>query len=287
MTDLTIHFNNLALATFVAYRALCNLETPVACIIVHKETNEVFSFGCNDTNASLNGTRHAEFVAIDKILDQYDLLNAPHEKVLDFFGHLVLYVTVEPCVMCALAIQQIGLREVYFGAANDRFGGNGSVINVQDGFKTEAYLSFGGIMRIEAIYLLRCFYIQENETAPVPKIKKNKAIQGKMFPPNLAFNHFMTKSEFVRCYGIPRSAIFFHKPQEDLEITPVMERGYFFKDLINAEDVERIPDVKDLYPKGTVTIMEDLQQLGEMLPFVKNDGSVGWNYENEVPGIVV
>jgi len=41
-----------------------------------------------------------------------------------------LYVTVEPCIMCASALRQMGIKEVYYGCANDRFGGNGSVLGV-------------------------------------------------------------------------------------------------------------------------------------------------------------
>ena len=41
-----------------------------------------------------------------------------------------LYVTVEPCIMCASALRQLGIREVFYGCDNDRFGGCGSVLGV-------------------------------------------------------------------------------------------------------------------------------------------------------------
>ena len=41
-----------------------------------------------------------------------------------------LYVTVEPCIMCASALRQMGIKEVYYGCENDRFGGCGSVLGV-------------------------------------------------------------------------------------------------------------------------------------------------------------
>jgi tRNA-specific adenosine deaminase 2 len=41
-----------------------------------------------------------------------------------------LYVTVEPCIMCASALRQYRIRSVYFGCANDRFGGTGGVLNI-------------------------------------------------------------------------------------------------------------------------------------------------------------
>jgi tRNA-specific adenosine deaminase 2 len=42
----------------------------------------------------------------------------------------VLYVTVEPCVMCASLLRQLGIRKVYFGAVNDKFGGTGGVFRI-------------------------------------------------------------------------------------------------------------------------------------------------------------
>lgn len=43
-----------------------------------------------------------------------------------------LYVTVEPCIMCASALRQLGIKEVYYGCGNDRFGGCGSVLGVNE-----------------------------------------------------------------------------------------------------------------------------------------------------------
>ena len=41
-----------------------------------------------------------------------------------------LYVTVEPCVMCASTLRQLGIKKVYFGAVNDKFGGTGGVFSI-------------------------------------------------------------------------------------------------------------------------------------------------------------
>ena len=41
-----------------------------------------------------------------------------------------LYVTVEPCVMCASLLRQFGIKKVYFGAVNDKFGGTGGVFRI-------------------------------------------------------------------------------------------------------------------------------------------------------------
>lgn len=42
----------------------------------------------------------------------------------------ILYVTVEPCIMCASLLRQLGIKKVYFGAVNDKFGGTGGVFSI-------------------------------------------------------------------------------------------------------------------------------------------------------------
>lgn len=42
----------------------------------------------------------------------------------------ILYVTVEPCIMCASMLRQFGIKKVYFGAVNDKFGGTGGVFSI-------------------------------------------------------------------------------------------------------------------------------------------------------------
>lgn len=75
-----------------------------------------------------------------------------------------LYVTVEPCIMCASALRQYGIRAVYFGCLNDRFGGCGGVMSVHaDSSVDPPFPVFGGLFREEAIMLLRRFYVQEND----------------------------------------------------------------------------------------------------------------------------
>ncbi|PTB70314.1 cytidine deaminase-like protein [Trichoderma citrinoviride] len=46
------------------------------------------------------------------------------------FRECTLYVTVEPCVMCASLLRQVGIKKVYFGAVNDKFGGTGGVFSI-------------------------------------------------------------------------------------------------------------------------------------------------------------
>ncbi|ODH48740.1 hypothetical protein GX48_05175 [Paracoccidioides brasiliensis] len=80
--------------------------------------------------------------------------------------------------MCASALRQYRIRHVYFGCANERFGGTGGVLNLHsDPGIDPPYELTGGLFRKEAIMLLRRFYIQENERAPNPKPKKDRELK--------------------------------------------------------------------------------------------------------------
>jgi hypothetical protein len=99
------------------------------------------------------------------------------------FRETDLYVTVEPCVMCASALRQLRIRRVFFGCLNDRFGGCGGVLKIHEDQCVEpGYKVYGGINHDEAIMLLRRFYIQENERAPQPLGKKQRTLKTKILP---------------------------------------------------------------------------------------------------------
>ncbi|KAL1963304.1 hypothetical protein VTN77DRAFT_8527 [Rasamsonia byssochlamydoides] len=153
-------------ALMMGEKALSKGETPVGCVLVHE--GKIIGSGMNDTNRSMNGTRHAEFLAIEEALRSYPR---------SIFRQTDLYVTVEPCVMCASALRQYQIRRVFFGCSNERFGGTGSVLSLHsDPGIDPPYPVHGGIFRKEAIMLLRRFYIQENEKAPNPRSKKNREL---------------------------------------------------------------------------------------------------------------
>jgi len=158
--------------------ALDNLEVPVGCVIV--EDGKVISSGSNRTNATRNATRHAEMEAIDVLLREWQKMGLDQAQVADKFAGCDLYVTCEPCIMCATALSILGIREVYFGCANDKFGGCGSIMSLHQGStssddlsgsqppKPKGFKCTGGIMPEEAVALFKCFYEQGNPNAPRP-----------------------------------------------------------------------------------------------------------------------
>lgn len=117
----------------------------------------------------------------------------------DVFRHCQLYVTCEPCIMCAAALSMVGIRRVVFGCKNERFGGCGSLLHLNEA--EEAHESqhtadsdvveetlttnsvhargkgFGyeiksGVLEDEAVRLLRSFYDRENFHAPDDKRRR-------------------------------------------------------------------------------------------------------------------
>lgn len=156
--------------------ALDSLEVPVGCVIVD-EGNNIIASGRNRTTESRNATRHAEMEAIDVLLDQWQKTGLSKARVAEKFSNCTLYVTCEPCIMCAAALSILGIKRVYYGCANDKFGGCGSILSLHSGGSeitssgdqsSKGFECQGGIMASEAVSLLQAFYEQGNPNAPKP-----------------------------------------------------------------------------------------------------------------------
>jgi tRNA-specific adenosine deaminase 2 len=181
-------------------------QVPVGCVIVDTRTDRIIGRGYNLTNVQKNASRHCELVAIDDILLRPSSSNGSSNgdnsdnKRYDatVFQHCELYVTCEPCIMCAAAIELVGIPRVYFGCSNVRFGGCGSVYRVaghdaaassngnaamtddddddnSDSKQQQQQSSFGitgGIYADEAVALFKEFYSRGNPNAPTDKRKR-------------------------------------------------------------------------------------------------------------------
>ncbi|KAE8602311.1 hypothetical protein XENTR_v10013941 [Xenopus tropicalis] len=156
----------------MAQDALNNGEVPVGCLMVYD--NQVVGKGRNEVNETKNATRHAEMVAIDQVLDWCEKNS---KKSRDVFENIVLYVTVEPCIMCAGALRLLKIPLVVYGCRNERFGGCGSVLNVAGDNIPDTGTEFkyiGGYQAEKAVELLKTFYKQENPNAPRSKVRKKE-----------------------------------------------------------------------------------------------------------------
>ena len=96
-------------------------EVPIGCIIVHN--NNIIARGYNKRNSEKNSLKHAEIIAIDKAC------NVVGDWRLE---GCTLFVTVEPCPMCAGAILQSRIDTVVFGTKNNKAGCCGSILNLLD-----------------------------------------------------------------------------------------------------------------------------------------------------------
>ncbi|KIY69315.1 tRNA specific adenosine deaminase [Cylindrobasidium torrendii FP15055 ss-10] len=173
------HLKFMQLALDMAEEALAASEVPVGCVFVRE--GKVIARARNRTNELRNATRHAELEAIDQMLADTTLTPTPTQYPL---STTTLYVTVEPCIMCSSALRQLGIKEVYYGCANERFGGCEGVLSVNSlpHPTHHPYLANGGYLREEAIMILRRFYITENTKAPIPKSKANRILKTEIQP---------------------------------------------------------------------------------------------------------
>ena len=102
-----------------AKKAMKINEVPIGCVIVHN--GKIIARGYNRRNTDKSTLAHAEIIAIrkaGKIIGDWRLEDC------------VMYVTLEPCPMCAGAIVQARIPRVVMGTMNSKAGCAGSVINI-------------------------------------------------------------------------------------------------------------------------------------------------------------
>lgn len=93
-------------------------EVPVGAVIVLND--KIIARGHNKRETNKNSLCHAEIIAINKAC----------KKVKNFrLENCELYVTLEPCLMCAGAIVQARIKKVVFGASDNKYGMAGTVFN--------------------------------------------------------------------------------------------------------------------------------------------------------------
>jgi tRNA(adenine34) deaminase len=125
-------------------------EVPVGAVLVCGE--QVIATGSNAPLASHDPTAHAEIAALragGQALGSYRLTDT------------TLYVTLEPCVMCAAALVHARVRRLVFGAFDPRAGGAGSIVNVfaLPGLNHRVDV-LGGVLMQECAQLLQQFFAE-------------------------------------------------------------------------------------------------------------------------------
>jgi tRNA(adenine34) deaminase len=123
-------------------------EVPVGALVVLDD--EVIGEGWNQPIVSRDPTAHAEIVALRAAAAQIKNYRLPGAT---------LYVTLEPCVMCAGAIVQARIMRVVFGAADPKAGAAGSVFNLLESsaLNHRAQIA-GGVLAEECGQSLKAFF---------------------------------------------------------------------------------------------------------------------------------
>ena len=131
-----------------AKKAYDKLEVPVGAVIV--KDGKIIARAHNLKETKKDTTRHAEILAIQKAskkLESWRLLDCE------------MYVTLEPCSMCAGAIINSRIKKIYIGALDEKTGAVGSVLNLMEDYKFNHNVEIEkGLMKTECENILKDFF---------------------------------------------------------------------------------------------------------------------------------
>eukprot|EP01025_Chloroclados_australasicus_P045615 TRINITY_DN49_c0_g2_i1.p1 TRINITY_DN49_c0_g2~~TRINITY_DN49_c0_g2_i1.p1 ORF type:complete len:240 (-),score=19.25 TRINITY_DN49_c0_g2_i1:282-1001(-) len=154
-------------------------QVPVGALIVMK--NEIIAEGFNEIEVSPDPTAHAEIICIRKAANALDCW-----RLLD----TTLYVTLEPCPMCAGAILQSRIQNLIYGARNPLLGADGSWINMFQAQKMPSNALYpvrphpfhpeiqveGGILEEECSQIMKNFFKETRQKQDQLKLSRQHAL---------------------------------------------------------------------------------------------------------------
>lgn len=123
-------------------------EVPIGCVIVYED--KIIGRGYNRRNSKKSTLAHAELIAIDKASN----------KMGDWrLEDCIIYVTLEPCQMCAGAIVQSRMKKIVIGAMNPKAGCAGSILNLlqMEEFNHQVEI-VTGVLEMESSAILQKFF---------------------------------------------------------------------------------------------------------------------------------
>jgi len=139
-----------------AQKAFQEDEVPVGAVIVHQD--KIIARGHNQVERLKDPTAHAEIIAIT---------SAANSLGTKWLNQTSLYVTIEPCSMCAGALVLARIKNLYFGASDPKTGACGSIINIVNHKRLNHRVKvIKGIFQEECSSLLKDFF----------KKKRNKKV---------------------------------------------------------------------------------------------------------------
>lgn len=141
-----------------AQKAYEKLEVPVGAVIV--KDNKIIARAHNLKETKKDTTNHAEILAIQKASKKLGAWR---------LNDCEMYVTLEPCSMCAGAIINSRIKKIYIGALDEKTGAAGSVLNLFEDYKFNHKVEVEkGILKEECENILKSFFKE------LRKIKKDK-----------------------------------------------------------------------------------------------------------------
>ena len=130
-------------------------EVPVGCVVVY--AGKIIGRACNQVELLKDATAHAEMLALtqaEAAIGDWRLIDCD------------LYVTKEPCPMCAGAAVNARLRRVVFGCADPRGGGAGGLLNLLQNPKLNHQCEISsGVLADECAHLLQDFFQKRRATS--------------------------------------------------------------------------------------------------------------------------
>ena len=152
-----------------AKKAAAIEEVPIGCVIVYGD--KIIARGYNKRNLKKNTLAHAEIIAMNKA-----------SKVIGDWRleGCTMYVTLEPCPMCAGAIVQARIPRVVVGSMNPKAGCAGSVLNVlqTEGFNHQVALETG-VLGEECSEMLSSFFRELRKLKKARKKQEDHALKEK------------------------------------------------------------------------------------------------------------
>ena len=143
----TNYYMDLAIEN--AKKAFETNEVPVGAILVDNTTNKILASFHNEIVKQNNPIKHAEILVIE------EGCKMKNSRYLD---HTSIYITLEPCLMCASAISEARIGKLYFGAYDEKKGAIESVMSIYNNKNIFVPEIYGGIKEIECSLLLKNFF---------------------------------------------------------------------------------------------------------------------------------
>ena len=129
--------------------ALLLSEVPIGAVLVDNDTNKIITSAHNSMNYHKNSIAHAEMLIIN------DACKKINSRYLE---NTSIFITLEPCAMCAAAISEVRIKRLYFGAYDEKKGSLESIMNI---YKKKNYFIpevYGGISEDNSSKILKNFF---------------------------------------------------------------------------------------------------------------------------------